>query len=82
LRKERDQQWDSITGIVKENQALKDALAALTMKTTESQEVQTEEKELFTQGLQTERIELISFGFQSEGVESLTVGLQTQGTER
>lgn len=32
LKKERDQLWDSITGIVKENQCLKDELAFYTMK--------------------------------------------------
>lgn len=42
LKKERDQLWDSITGIVRENQCLKDELAFYTMKEHQDYAIQTE----------------------------------------
>ena len=53
LKKERDQLWDSITGIVKENQCLKDALAAYTMKDYQTYAMQTDKAKTITEGFQT-----------------------------
>lgn len=53
LKKERDQLWDSITGIVRENQCLKDALAFYTMKEYGSYAMQTDKTETISEGFQT-----------------------------
>lgn len=53
LKKERDQLWDSITGIVKENQCLKDALAFYTMKEHQACAIQTDKAKTISEGFQT-----------------------------